>query len=168
MVRSKLPATTDPEIILFGPITEVAPDAGIFEADITIRYIDGPAGTACPTTTAGGVDAPLLRLEDGILPVLTHCIQQGDILTVEYTDPTDASGDPNTVTINTDAPGADVDGIVDNPTDTLVGGDLTIHLRVNDPDFDISASGEDTISTGGIPPVVIVSLILLVNHLEDC
>ena len=26
----------------FGPMNEVAPDAGIFEADITIRYTDGP------------------------------------------------------------------------------------------------------------------------------
>ena len=28
----------------------------------------------------------------------------------------------------------------------LTNGDLTIHVRVNDPDFDISASGEDTIN----------------------
>ena len=28
----------------------------------------------------------------------------------------------------------------------LGNGDLTIHIRVNDPDFDISASGEDTIN----------------------
>ncbi|EPA05174.1 hypothetical protein BG20_I1601, partial [Candidatus Nitrosarchaeum limnium BG20] len=35
----------------FGPMTEIAPDAGIFEADIDIRYTDGPASTICPTTT---------------------------------------------------------------------------------------------------------------------
>ena len=27
----------------FGPIAETAPDSGIFEADIPIRYTDGPA-----------------------------------------------------------------------------------------------------------------------------
>jgi len=35
----------------FGPMTEIAPDAGIFESDITIRYTDGPASTKCPSTT---------------------------------------------------------------------------------------------------------------------
>jgi hypothetical protein len=36
----------------------------------------------------------------------------------------------------------------------LQNGDLTIHIRVNDPDFDISASGEDTISqnVAGVSP----------------
>jgi len=36
----------------------------------------------------------------------------------------------------------------------LSSGDLTIHIRVNDPDFDISASGEDTISqnVAGVTP----------------
>ena len=34
----------------FGPIFEIAPDAGIFEQDIIIRYTDGPASTTCPDT----------------------------------------------------------------------------------------------------------------------
>ena len=29
----------------------------------------------------------------------------------------------------------------------FLNGDLTIHVRVNDPDFDVSATGEDTIAT---------------------
>ena len=29
---------------------EIAPDAGIFESDILIRYTDGPASTTCPDT----------------------------------------------------------------------------------------------------------------------
>ena len=42
-----------------------------------------------------------------------------------------------------------VDGDDDNTIesgDFLASGDLTIHIRVNDPDFDISASGEDVIA----------------------
>jgi hypothetical protein len=38
----------------------------------------------------------------------------------------------------------------------LANGDLTIHVRVNDPDFDLSASGEDKIAsnaTAGVGPV---------------
>ena len=31
-------------------------------------------------------------------------------------------------------------------TDTLGNGDVTIHVRVNDPDFDVSATGEDKIA----------------------
>ena len=44
----------DPEdsaIRQFGPIEEIAPDAGIFEIDIPIRYTDGPASSICPDTT---------------------------------------------------------------------------------------------------------------------
>jgi hypothetical protein len=40
----------------------------------------------------------------------------------------------------------------------LANGDLTIHVRVNDPDYDVSASGEDTIATNataGVGPVKI-------------
>ncbi|WP_010195406.1 beta strand repeat-containing protein, partial [Candidatus Nitrosarchaeum limnium] len=38
----------------FGPMTEISPDAGIFEADIDIKYTDGPSSTICPATTAYG------------------------------------------------------------------------------------------------------------------
>src|SRR3989304_853227 len=86
-----LPTGTDDDITLFGPINEIAPDAGIFESDITIRYVDGPTSPSCPVSVAG----TLARIEGA---VARSCILQGDILTVEYTDPTDASGDPNTVT----------------------------------------------------------------------
>ena len=34
----------------FGPMEEIAPDAGIFEADIILRYTDGPSDTKCPPT----------------------------------------------------------------------------------------------------------------------
>ena len=34
-----------------GPILETAPDSGVFELDMTVRYTDGPASTDCPSTT---------------------------------------------------------------------------------------------------------------------
>ena len=35
------------------PIDEIAPDAGIFESSVTIRYNDGPTSTLCPDTPIG-------------------------------------------------------------------------------------------------------------------
>ena len=93
-----------------GPIIEIAPDAGIFELDLPVRYTDGPAGTQCPATSVfenldGSTITENGRLVDATGPNSrfsdndnTHCILQGDIITVEYADPTDASGAPNTVT----------------------------------------------------------------------
>ena len=106
-----------------GQIVEIAPDAGIFELDFTLRYTDGPADTRCPATPEGGYDAlngtsgkggsftrysigdddvRAASVPGGVLgtaagfPQLTaaqgdYCILQGDIITVEYRDPTDAS-----------------------------------------------------------------------------
>ncbi|MCG8621321.1 MAG: hypothetical protein MJE68_04860, partial [Proteobacteria bacterium] len=84
-----------------GPINEIAPDAGIFELDMVIRYTDGPSSTQCPTTTSfhslSGAGSTSNHRFSGASTVTNYCILQGDILTVEYRDPTDASGDPNTV-----------------------------------------------------------------------
>ena len=55
-------------------ITEVSPDSGVFEADVTVAYNAGPEND-CPSVFASG-----------------GCILQGDIITVEYTDNYDASG----------------------------------------------------------------------------
>ena len=35
---------------------------------------------------------------------------------------------------------------LDTATETLGNGDLTIHIRVDDPDYDVSATGEDEIA----------------------
>ena len=37
-----------------GPILETAPDSGVFELDMTVRYTDGPASTDCPSKTEIG------------------------------------------------------------------------------------------------------------------
>jgi len=130
-----LPAGSDPNIILFGPITEIAPDAGIFEQDVTVRYTDGPADAKCPTTT--GV-ATIARNE---LLSATNCIIQGDILTVQYTDPTDASGDPNTVT---DSATFDLrNGVLQSDKSVyIIGADMI--LTVIEPDWDLNNDGAET------------------------
>jgi hypothetical protein len=96
--------TDAPAVRQFGPILEIAPDAGIFEIDLTITYTDGPASTICPTTLVfGSLDGTLATGEANRFSTpapadQNYCILQGDILQVEYTDPADASGDPNNFT----------------------------------------------------------------------
>jgi hypothetical protein len=93
----------------FGPMTEISPDAGIFQADIPIRYTDGPQGTDCPTaetrwTPTDGTTGTLEK--DRFYSTHTalnngqgfYCVRQGDVLTVQYTDLNDASGNVQTVT----------------------------------------------------------------------
>ena len=106
----------------FGSIQEIAPDAGIFEADITVRYSDGPSDQRCPVTNTG-------------------CILQGDILQVEYRDPIDASGDRNTVT---DSATFDLRNAVlqSDKTSYLIGTDMILTLI--EPDFDLDNDQAET------------------------
>ena len=80
-----------------GPILETAPDSGVFELDMTVRYTDGPASSDCPTTSSyTATDGSAGTSETNRFPAAAsgeeYCILQGDVLTVEYTDQNDASG----------------------------------------------------------------------------
>ena len=99
------------------PITEIAPDAGIFEASITISANNGPL--------------------DGALPK----ILQGDILRVEYTDLTDASGEENTVT---DSATFDLrNGVLQSDKSVyIIGSDMILTLI--EPDLDLDSSQNET------------------------
>jgi hypothetical protein len=100
-----------------GPISEIAPDAGIFELDMTIKYNDGPYTSACPDPD----------------PTI-GCILQGDILQVEYNDPTDASGSENTVT---DSATFDLrNGVLQSDKSVYIIGSNMI-LTLIEPDFDL-------------------------------
>ena len=81
-----------------GPMTEVAGSAGIFEIDLEIAYTDGPSSSACPVSDRDGDDDANGRMDAPAPAGENYCILQGDVLTVEYADPADASGGPNTVT----------------------------------------------------------------------
>jgi len=135
-----------------GAITEIAPDAGIFELDLDIRYTDGPASTTCPDTADGTDDRGYLgfdgstRGEDTIrfdeaADSGTYCILQGDILQVEYLDPTDASGDENTVT---DSATFDLrNGVLQSDKSVyIIGSDMILTLI--EPDFDLDNDAAET------------------------
>jgi len=131
-----------------GPIYEIAPDAGIFEIDVTIRYTDGPASSSCPitetyTSTDGDSDTSVTdRFEnDDATNSNQYCILQGDILQVEYTDPADASGDPNTVT---DSATFDLrNGVLQSDKSVYrIGSDMILTLI--EPDFDLDSDGAET------------------------
>jgi hypothetical protein len=125
-----------------GPITETSPTSGIFEFDLDVLYTDGPASSSCPNT-ADGKYVPLtttaalgtrdLRF-DAAPASGDYCIIQGDIITVEYTDPADASGEPNTVT---DSATFDLrNGALQSDKSVyIIGSDMILTLI--EPDFDL-------------------------------
>jgi hypothetical protein len=148
-----LPGTIDTDKIYlngtrqFGPMDEIAPDAGIFESDITIRYTDGPASSVCPSTTdtwtniAGGTGTTEEDRFDTEATSGDYCILQGDILQVEYSDPADASGDLNTVT---DSATFDLrNGVLQSDKSVyIIGSDMILTLI--EPDFDLDSQQAET------------------------
>ena len=81
------------QIKQLGPIAETSPASGIFQFDITIKNTDGPESSKCPALGISSQD----RFDDSN-EFSRHCILEGDVLLVEYTDPSDSSGNPRTVT----------------------------------------------------------------------
>ena len=131
----------------FGPIAEISPSAGIFEADVIVRYTDGPASTLCPDTTLfaatdGSSDSNETSRFDTPAPSgENYCILQGDILQVEYTDPADASGDINTVT---DSATFDLrNGVLQSDKSVyIIGSDMILTLI--EPDLDLDNDQAET------------------------
>jgi len=134
----------------FGPMDEIAPDAGIFEFDLPVRYTDGPSDARCPVTTdytpTNGVSPapaanPLTDRFDAPPTTGNYCILQGDILLVEYTDPADASGDLNTVT---DSATFDLrNGVLQSDKSVyIIGSDMIMTLI--EPDFDLNNDQAET------------------------
>ena len=117
------------------PIDEIAPGAGIFEKSVTLTYQDGPESSLCPES-----DVDAYPDEDGDRNE-ANCILQGDILTVEYRDPTDASGQPNTVT---DSATFDLrNGVLQSDKSVyIIGSDMILTLI--EPDFDLDSSQDET------------------------
>ena len=114
------------------PIDEIAPGAGIFESSVTIRYNDGPNSSLCPSADDGDTNTDT---DD------KGCILQGDILQVEYNDPTDASGQSNTVT---DSATFDLrNGVLQSDKSVyIIGSDMILTLI--EPDFDLDGSQNET------------------------
>lgn len=131
-----------------GPITEIAPNAGIFEIDFDILFTDGPSGTACPEpdayvdTDGTGLTGIANRFSGTIVDDNgSPCILQGDILTVEYTDPTDSSGDPNTIT---DSATFDLrNGVLQSDKSVYIIGSDAI-LTLIEPDLDLDSDSAES------------------------
>ena len=137
----------------FGPIDEIAPDAGIYELDVTIKHTDGPASSTCPNspvyallgddlTFAGSTGNTEDRFDVGnAYSGEDFCILQGDILQVEYTDPADASGDVNTVT---DSATFDLrNGVLQSDKSVyIIGSDMILTLI--EPDLDLDNDSAET------------------------
>ena len=103
-------------------IDETARDSGIFEYELTISYDDGPDSNKCPVGMGG-------------------CILQGDILHVEYNDPSDASGSSNTVT---DSATFDLrNGVLQSDqTAYIIGSDMIVTLI--EPDLNLDSGSVET------------------------
>jgi hypothetical protein len=132
----------------FGTIDEIAPDAGIYELDVTVKFTDGPASTKCNSHstlytaldgTTGTNDED--RFDEEAASGSEYCILQGDILQVEYTDPADASGDENTVT---DSATFDLrNGVLQSDKSVyIIGSDMILTLI--EPDFDLDNDAAET------------------------
>ncbi|MDH3502327.1 MAG: hypothetical protein OEL69_07470, partial [Nitrosopumilus sp.] len=124
----------------FGPMDEIAPDAGIFEFDLEVKYTDGPADSKCPQTVdfdaaTAGIQGELTRFTAASPSNENYCILQGDILQIEYTDPIDASGDENTVT---DSATFDLrNGVLQSDKSVyIIGSDMILTLIEPDLDLD--------------------------------
>lgn len=130
----------------FGPMVEIAGDAGIFESDIVVRYTDGPASSDCSSVTdtwtnLDGAGTAETDRFDIAATTGDYCVLQGDILQVEYTDPADASGDVNTVT---DSATFDLrNGVLQSDKSVyIIGSDMILTLI--EPDFDLDNDQAET------------------------
>ena len=119
--------TCDPKNL--GALTETSPESGVFEVSFDLSYIDGPSGSDCPSRT----------ISDGTTS--RTCILQGDILTVQYNDTTDASGNPRTVT---DSATFDLrNGALQTDKSVyVIGSDMIVTLI--DPDLDLDSGTRET------------------------
>ena len=131
-----------------GPVFEIAPDSGIFELDLPIRYTDGPPSVSGPDTPDAGYSS--LNGDNGVLGRFNqlpingdYCILQGDILSVEYTDPAASSGEANTVT---DSGTFDLrNGILQSDRSVyIIGRDMIFTLI--EPDLNLDSDRAETYS----------------------
>ena len=140
VIRGSASVTVDEIGDASNPIDEIAPDAGIFESSVTIDYYEGPKSTSCPSRSVDD-NVPNPDYDHNDNENGHNCILQGDILQVEYRDPTDASGEPNTVT---DSATFDLrNGVLQSDKSVyIIGSDMILTLI--EPDLDLDSSQNET------------------------
>jgi hypothetical protein len=128
-----------------GPITETAGDSGVFEFDFVIKYTDGPSSALCPVTATNGftgLDVAGSTETDRFSGAAAneYCILQGDIITVQYTDSADASGNTNTVT---DSATFDLrNGVLQSDKSVyIIGSDMIV--TIIEPDWDLNSGSAE-------------------------
>ena len=137
-----------------GPILETAPDSGVFELDMTVRYTDGPASTDCSSKTDnwtplnGDSDETGTSANNGETTRFAtaastgdYCLLQGDVLTVEYTDQNDASGNS---AVAYDSATFDLrNGVLQTDKSVyIIGSDIIMTLI--EPDLDLESDESET------------------------
>ena len=139
-----------------GPISETAPDSGVFELDMTVRYTDGPASSDCPTKTDNfyptdgttnedgsddDVNAESTRFGTAAADGKEYCILQGDVITVEYSDQNDASGNSG---VAYDSATFDLrNGVLQTDKSVyIIGSDIIMTLI--EPDLDLETDESET------------------------
>jgi len=138
-----------------GPMNEIAPDAGIFQADLPIKLTDGPAGNDCPKVdyyvAINGSSGFFRNDQKGVLARFdapssatgksSFCVRQGDVLTVTYLDLNDASGHTQTVT---DSSTFDLrNGVLQSDKSVyIIGSDMILTLV--EPDLNLDAQTAET------------------------
>ncbi|WP_297442286.1 hypothetical protein [Nitrosopumilus sp.] len=130
-----------------GPIAETSPSSGVFQFSLPIRYVDGPSSTKCPITPDSGF-TKLDKTKSGVLSRFdvspstgNYCILQGDIITVEYSDQTDASGSPRAVT-GSAAFDLRIGSLQSDTQSYIIGRDALITLI--DPDLNFDSKKAET------------------------
>ena len=137
-----------------GPISETAPDSGVFELAMTVRYTDGPASSDCssktdnwtPTNGDTNITDTSANNEetDRFSTAATsgdYCILQGDVLTVEYSDQNDASGNS---AVAYDSATFDLrNGVLQTDKSVyIIGSDIIMTLI--EPDLDLESDEAET------------------------
>jgi hypothetical protein len=152
-----------------GPMTEISPGAGIFQANLPIELTDGPPGTDCPAVTnwdqsingttgfstkqtpngnAGGIGGTIPVQHEGgrfwspAPSGSNYCVRQGDVLTVTYYDTATASGQPETVT---DSATFDLrNGVLQSDKSVyIIGSDMILTLV--EPDLNLDSQTAETV-----------------------
>jgi len=131
----------------FGPITEVAPDGGVFVFKIPILYTDGPNSTDCPNTTSfdsliDGGTAETDRFDTASAIGENYCIKQNDFIKVLYTDQLDDSGGQSTIQSNV---GFNLVGPFIQTDKTVVASGMDLVLTLLDVDLDLDEDNAETI-----------------------
>jgi hypothetical protein len=130
-----------------GPISETAPDSGVFELDMTVRYTDGPDSADCPsntesyTATDGSSNSASSNRFASTASDQYHCILQGDVITVEYSDQNDASGNSG---VAYDSATFDMrNGVLQTDKSVyIIGSDIIMTLI--EPDLDLESDEAET------------------------